>query len=142
MILNYLISLTYQNGSNKDCTPFIEIDNFSKDFLNKYLNETYYNNDDFDKKYNYLQNSQLKDICSVSLPRNLRYCDRLSMANGIEARVPFLDHKLANFLFNLDNKFKFKNNQTRWIFKSLFKKKTNKYFTSKKIVCQILSPSG
>ncbi len=132
LILNYLISLTYQNGSNKDCTPFIEIDNFSKDFLNKYLNDTYYNNDDFDKKYNYLQNSQLKDICSVSLPRNLRYCDRLSMANGIEARVPFLDHKLANFLFNLDNKFKFKNNQTRWIFKSLFKKKTNKYFTSKK----------
>ena len=131
LILNYLISLTYQKGSNKDCTPFIEIDNFSKDFLNKHLFGSYYN-EELDKKYNYLQNSQLKDINSVSLPRNLRYCDRLSMANGIEARVPFLDHKLANFLFNLDNKFKFKNNQTRWIFKSLFKKKTKKYFTSKK----------
>jgi asparagine synthase (glutamine-hydrolysing) len=131
LILNYLISLTYQKGSNKDCTPFIEIDNFSKDFLNKHLISSYYN-EELDKKYNYLQNSQLKDISSVSLPRNLRYCDRLSMANGIEARVPFLDHKLANFLFNLDNKFKFKNNQTRWIFKSLFQKKTKKYFTSKK----------
>ncbi len=132
LILNYLISLTYQKGSNKDCTPFIEIDNFSKDFLNAYITDSYYNNNDFDKKYNYLQNSQLNDINSVSLPRNLRYCDRLAMANGIEARVPFLDHKLANFLFNLDNRFKFKNNQTRWIFKSLFHKKTKKYFTSKK----------
>ena len=54
------------------------------------------------------------------------------MSNGIEARVPFLDHKLANYLFNLDNKYKFKENQTRWIFKSLFKKEISKYFSKKK----------
>ena len=41
-------------------------------------------------EYLTLQNSQLKDINSISLPRNLRSCDRLSMAHGIEARVPFL----------------------------------------------------
>jgi asparagine synthase (glutamine-hydrolysing) len=54
------------------------------------------------------------------------------MANGVEARVPFLDHKLANYLFNLDNKYKFKNNQTRWILKSLFKKEISRYFSKKK----------
>ena len=82
--------------------------------------------------FNSLQNSQLKDINSISLPRNLRSCDRLSMAHGIEARVPFLDHNLANFLFNLDNDFKFRNLQTRWIFKSIFLKQTSKYFSLRK----------
>ena len=131
LLFNHITTLTYQFGSTKDCTPFIEIDNFSKDFLNEYLNDDYYiekkNND-----FNNLQNSQIKDIEHVSLPRNLKCCDRLSMSNGIEARVPFLDHKLASYLFNLDNKYKFKNNQTRWIFKSLFKKEISKYFSKKK----------
>ena len=131
MLLNHIITLTYQHGSTKDCTPFVEINNFSKEFLNDYISNNYY----FEKKNNYfnnLQNSQMRDIEHVSLPRNLKCCDRLSMSNGVEARVPFLDHKLANYLFNLENKYKFKNNQTRWIFKSLFKKEISRYFSKKK----------
>ena len=131
LILNYLISFSYQLGSNKDCTPFIDINNFSSRFLDKNLSEDYYNST-INNKLNYLKNSQILDIKQVSLPRNLRYCDRLSMANGIEAREPFLDNKLSDYLFNLDNKLKFKNYQTRWIFKSIFKKETFKYFSSKK----------
>lgn len=132
LLMNHIMTLTYQFGSTKDCTPFIEVDNFSKEFLNDYLSEKFYF-EKKDKDLNYLQNSQMRDIEHVSLPRNLKCCDRLSMSNGVEARVPFLDHKLANYLFNLDNKYKFKNNQTRWIFKSLFKKEVSKYFSKKKI---------
>ena len=44
----------------------------------------------------------------------------------------FSDHNLANFLFNLDNDFKFRNLQTRWIFKSIFFKQTSKYFSLRK----------
>ncbi len=131
IILNYLVTLTFQEGSNKDCTPFVEVDNFSKEFLDNYISENYYHTTN-NKIFNSLQNSQLKDINSISLPRNLRSCDRLSMAHGIEARVPFLDHNLANFLFNLDNDFKFKDLQTRWIFKSIFLKQTSKYFSLRK----------
>ena len=131
LLLNHIITLTYQHGSTKDCTPFIEINNFSKEFLNDYLNDEYYFKKGNDQ-LNSLQNSQMLDINHVSLPRNLKCCDRLSMANGVEARVPFLDHKLANYLFNLDNKYKFKNNQTRWIFKSLFKREISRYFSKKK----------
>ncbi len=130
-LMNHIITLSYQFGSTKDCTPFIEIENFSKDLLDEYIDEKFYAEKKI-PKYNYLQNSQMRDIQHVSLPRNLKCCDRLSMSNGIEARVPFLDHKLANYLFNLDNKYKFKENQTRWIFKSLFNKEISKYFSKKK----------
>lgn len=128
IIMNYLITFSFQEGSNKDCTPFVEIDNFSKKLLNEYLTDDFYRSK-INKKFNFLQNSQLKDIFYVSLPRNLRCCDRLSMAHGVEARVPLLDHKLANFLFNINNEYKFKNYETRWIYKSLFSKKITKYFS-------------
>lgn len=43
----------------------------------------------------YLQNQLLKDT------------DVMSMAHSIEARVPFLDHKLAEFVFGLPQEWKF-----------------------------------
>lgn len=131
VLFNVLTTLSYQNGSTKDCTPFIEIDNFSKDFLNKNLDEKYFERK-IDINSNFLRSSQKLDIENISLPRNLKYCDRLSMANGIEARVPFLDHKLAEYLFNLKNEFKFKNNKSRWIFKSIFSYQTSKFFAKRK----------
>ena len=63
----------------------------------------------------------MKDIKNIKLPRVLKYTDRLSMANGIETRVPFLDHKLFEFNFNLENIYKFRNGQARWIFKKFLK---------------------
>jgi asparagine synthase (glutamine-hydrolysing) len=130
-LFNILITISNQNGSTKDCTPFIEVDNFSKDFLNEYLDESYFEKK-LSKQLNFLQNSQILDIENISLPRNLKYCDRLSMANGVEARVPFLDHKLATYLFNLKNNMKFRKNKSRWIFKSIFSNKTAKFFSKRK----------
>ena len=43
----------------------------------------------------------MKDIKNIKLPRVLKYTDRLSMANGIETRVPFLDHKLLSLILIL-----------------------------------------
>lgn len=133
ILKNYLITMTYQAGSNKDCSPFININNFSKDFLNSQLDESFFSIKK-NSKFNYLKNSQLLDIYNVSLPRNLKYCDRLSMKNGVEARVPFLDHKLANYLFSLNNNYKFNHNESRWIFKKIFNKKISKYFKKKNSV--------
>jgi asparagine synthase (glutamine-hydrolysing) len=40
-------------------------------------------------------------LMAYSLPALLRYEDRNSMAHSIEARVPFLDHRLVEFVFGL-----------------------------------------
>lgn len=35
------------------------------------------------------------------LVKNLHYVDRMCMANGVEGRVPFLDHRIVEFAYNL-----------------------------------------
>jgi asparagine synthase (glutamine-hydrolysing) len=46
------------------------------------------------------------DVASDNLPGLLRYEDRNSMAFGIEARVPFLDHRLVEASFALPDRLK------------------------------------
>ena len=43
------------------------------------------------------------------------------MHSGVESRVPFLDHELFEFCFNLENKYKIKDFTQRWIWKKTFK---------------------
>ena len=45
----------------------------------------------------------------------LRYADRNSMAHGVEIRLPFLDHRLAEFLFSLPAHFKIRDGWTKWL---------------------------
>lgn len=52
---------------------------------------------------------------SYMLPHLLRYEDRNSMAHSIEARVPFLDHRLVDFLFTLPDDWKIKGIETKHI---------------------------
>lgn len=54
-------------------------------------------------------------IFHTSLPSLLHYEDRNSMAFGIESRVPFLDHRLVELSFQLDNKDKIYQNETKHI---------------------------
>jgi asparagine synthase (glutamine-hydrolysing) len=48
-----------------------------------------------------LKGELLQSLTQSSLPMLLRYEDRNSMAHSIESRVPFLTHKLAEFVFSL-----------------------------------------
>jgi asparagine synthase (glutamine-hydrolysing) len=45
---------------------------------------------------------QLQLVVLTRLPELLHYEDRNSMAHSLEARVPFLDHRLAEFAFSLE----------------------------------------
>lgn len=129
---NLLMTSTFQDGSTTDGVPFVNIDLFNKDFLNKYLKEKFYKTKK--KMKNLLKQSQYQDIKNIKLPRNLKYTDRLSMSCGIETRVPYLDHKFFEFCFNIPNNLKFNKGQSRWIFKKTFKNKILKLQKSKKTI--------
>jgi len=45
----------------------------------------------------------------------LRYADRNSMAHGIEVRLPYLQHDLVSFIFNLPSSYKIKEGFTKYI---------------------------
>lgn len=45
----------------------------------------------------------------------LAKADRLSMAHGLELRVPLLDHRLVAFSFSLADRLKVRQGQTKWL---------------------------
>lgn len=67
---------------------------------------------------NTIAERQILDIDQLSLPSLLRYEDRNSMAWSIESRVPFLDHRLVEFLINLPNHYKFRKGRTKELIRS------------------------
>ena len=55
------------------------------------------------------------DVERFSYPVLLRYEDRNSMAFSIETRVPFMDYRLVEFLYNTSSDFKIRNGFTKAI---------------------------
>jgi len=51
----------------------------------------------------------------------LRYADRNSMAHSREVRLPFLDHKLVEFVFRLPEELLMRNGWTKWILREAFR---------------------
>lgn len=60
---------------------------------------------------------------------NLNYTDKMSMAAGVEARVPFLDNDVVDFAGKLPSEYKIKNGETKY----LLKKVAEKYLPKKVI---------
>lgn len=54
---------------------------------------------------------------------NLYKVDTMSMAHGLEARVPFLDHELVEFMAKLPPELKFKGNVLKYLMKKVLKGK-------------------
>jgi asparagine synthase (glutamine-hydrolysing) len=61
--------------------------------------------------------------CKTLLPALLQVEDRMSMAHGIESRVPFLDPKIAEFAARIPLKIKFSNGKMKNILKTSFSAK-------------------
>jgi len=59
----------------------------------------------------------------AGLEELLRYADRNSMAFGREVRLPFLDHKLVEFIFSLPSHLKIHEGWTKWILRKAMDKK-------------------
>lgn len=54
------------------------------------------------------------------LPALLQVEDRMSMAHGVEARVPFLDHPLVEFAATIPADIKFRNGELKRLLKGVF----------------------
>lgn len=61
-----------------------------------------------------------EQIEETVLPNLLRYEDRNSSAFGIEARVPFLDHRLVDFVFTKAWDLRIKDGWTKWMLRAAF----------------------
>ena len=62
-----------------------------------------------------LNNFLYQLLFKSSLPHLLHYEDRNSMAFSIESRVPFLDHRLVEFAFSLNDSDKINQGETKYI---------------------------
>jgi asparagine synthase (glutamine-hydrolysing) len=59
--------------------------------------------------------AQMLSDLTLGLPALLRYCDRNSMAHSVEARLPFLDHRLVELCFSLPSQARIHNGRTKAI---------------------------
>lgn len=88
--------------------------------------------------YEYIDNSKVyteffnADNLNMSLVRHFQYKlehllrmeDRNSMAFSLEARVPYLDHRLIEYVLGLSSTFKIKNGETKHLQKNALKEYT------------------
>lgn len=81
------------------------------DEFNHYLNEISYLDNDLDKCLLLEQNFFLPD-------HNLIYSDKMSMAHGVELRVPFLDPHLVSYANSIPLDIKYKNFHSKHVLKS------------------------
>lgn len=63
----------------------------------------------------YFNTMTFKELKVSALREYLKYDDRTSMAFGIEARTPFLDYRLVEFAFSLDENYKILNYKNKKI---------------------------
>lgn len=65
-----------------------------------------------------LNELQKNDLDRYSVPVLARYEDRNAMAHSVESRLPFLDHRLVNFLLNLPVEAKLSGGWSKYILRS------------------------
>lgn len=72
----------------------------------------------------YLSNVMYVDMFQKKLPKLLHFQDRASMGNSVEARVPFLDHRLIQFVYSLPSQYKIHRGETKFLLKQILRQKT------------------
>jgi len=74
------------------------------------------------------------------LPTLLRNYDRYSMANGVEIRMPFMDHRIVSFAFALPWSSKIRNGYSKTIIRDAFAEYMPKEVTCRKTKMGFTSP--
>lgn len=105
-----------------DAIKFFDPDIIREIDEERYLHriETFFNSRD-DKDV--LNRLLYVDMKTTLVDEMLTKCDRMTMINGIEGRVPFLDHRFVEFAFSVPAEFKRKDGSGKLVLRKLTKKK-------------------
>lgn len=87
-----------------------------KNWINYTYQSTKHTADDI--SFSSVQQMSYSQVVSSNLPMLLHFEDRDSMAFSIEARVPFLDYRLAQFIYNLPASEKISNGITKSVLRN------------------------
>jgi asparagine synthase (glutamine-hydrolysing) len=118
LLFNSFKSLN-DGGVSADGSKSIFLDVLDRDFLNK--NNIVTNNflEDIKNISGDLKKVIYRDLFYTKLQRILKSCDRVSMINGKELRVPLLDHRIVDFFFNLENNQMIRNGNLRFFYRKV-----------------------
>lgn len=73
----------------------------------------------FNDRYDFLSQMQYFDVKTLLPDDYLMKVDKMTMAHGLEARVPMLDVDLVEFMFTLKPELKIKGMNTRYIYRKV-----------------------
>jgi asparagine synthase (glutamine-hydrolysing) len=115
--------LYFKYFMNKVKDKFDRQESISPDLmLNDKFTSNYSNVFQEEVKYSRNLNERLfDDVTRATTPALLRYEDKNSMANSLESRVPFFDHKVVEYIFNLPVDQKIKFGWNRYIYRNAMK---------------------
>ena len=68
--------------------------------------------------FNNIYNASISQLLYTSLPHQLHWSDRDSMAYSIESRAPFLDYRIVEFLLSCPSDYKINNGTTKSILRN------------------------
>tara|TARA_B100000787_G_scaffold110825_2_gene82463 strand:- start:1050 stop:2876 length:1827 start_codon:yes stop_codon:yes gene_type:complete len=89
-----------------------------------------------------LRDRQLYDIQKTSVPALTHYEDRMSMANGIEIRLPFLDHRLVEYALKMPESYKLNSGWTKFVLRKAVEDKLPKSITWRKDKQGFINPQS
>lgn len=89
--------------------------------LNSEKTKTLFDNNTL-KMAGYLEQMMATDLVTYLPNNNLAKVDRAGMANSLETRVPFLDHRVVEFALSLPLEYKMRNGVDKWILREVLYK--------------------
>lgn len=139
-VVNSIVPHKHQNSYEKLCSLLQAPDivtfmhNLNSAYTKNELNKLFSDRQVKAFAYNEFYNTKPKSISSLSFMMMMDYklyladdilqkVDRCSMAYGLEAREPFLDHRIIEWVATLPDDFKYKNGIKKYILKEI----THKY---------------
>ena len=114
--LHNMFEKRFRMKLKKTAGEWFDADFVNENVLKSQLYEKHDIEDEFLKKDDFKRKSY-RLTRRINLPGILRQVDRNSMAFSVEARVPFLDHRIAEFLYSLPAEHIIRGNVTKFMFR-------------------------